>query len=274
VPLKLITSRNAKTKNLYIRGSYLGIAVDASCRTDKRSVAQSILKRIEDEIERGEYGPAKAARTSPTFLSAAVAYLEAGRRKRYVAKLIKHFGETPLSDIDQAAIDDAAVTLHPNAGAATRNVAVYTPVSAILHHAGVDLKLRRPKGAKGRVVTDWLRTEDADAIVGAAEQVGAEFGTLLRALLYTGLRLGEVLAWEWSNLNLDERAAWTRREKNGIESDVKLRPDLVAALQLLRPAEGRGRVFPLHQGGHLKHLLTRAKMAALGLPCPTRRPTG
>jgi integrase len=153
-------------------------------------------------------------------------------------------------------------------------VAVYTPVSAILHHAGVDLKLRRPKGAKGRVVTDWLRTEDADAIVGAAEQVGAEFGTLLRALLYTGLRLGEVLAWEWSNLNLDERAAWTRREKNGIESDVKLRPDLVAALQLLRPAEGRGRVFRLHQGGHLKHLLTRAKMAALGLPCPTRRPTG
>ena len=272
MPLKLIASRNSKTPNLYIRGTYLGIRVDASCRTNRRSVANAILKRIEGEIERGEYGRVRV--TSPTFLSAARAYLEAGRRKRYVAKLIRHFGETPLSEIDQDAIDDAALALHPNAGPGTRNAAVYTPVSAILHHAGVDLKMRRPKGAKGRVVTDWLRSEDADAIVVAADQIGAEFGTLLRCLLYTGLRLGEVLAWEWSDLNLDEGAAWTRREKGGIESDVKLRPDLVAALRVLRPTGGRERVFRYHQGGHLKHLLTRSKLAALGLPCPARRPIG
>ena len=155
MPLKLVTSRNAKTKNLYIRGKYLGIAVDKSCGTNKRSVAQAILKRIEKEIELGDYqkpvGPA-----APTFLSAAIAYLEAGRRKRYVAKLIKHFGETSLDQIDQTAIDAAAIALHPNASGATRNAAVYTPVSAILRHAGIDLKLRRPKGAKGRIVSDWL----------------------------------------------------------------------------------------------------------------------
>lgn len=251
MPLKIIPPRNSKTKNLYIRGAYLGVAVDTSCRTDKRSVAQSILKRIEGEIERGEYQKVKtsAVRTAPTFLSAAVAYLEAGRRKRYVAKLIKHFGETPLSEVDQKAIDDAAVALHPNAGPGTRNAAVYTPVSAILHLAGVDLKMKRPKGAKGRVVTDWLRPEDADAIIVAADQIDSEFGTLLRVLLYTGLRLGEALAWQWDDLNLAEASAWTRREKDGIESDARLRPDLVAALRALRPPEGRGRVFRLHQGG-------------------------
>jgi integrase len=275
VPLKLVKARNAKTSNLYIRGAYLGITVDQSCRTDRRSVAQSILKRIEGEIERGEYGKAKVASPkSPTFISAALAYLEAGRRRRYVAKLIKHFGETPLDQIDQAAIDAAAATLHPNAGNATRNAGVYTPVSAILHHAGVEIKLKRPKGAKGRIVTDWLRSEDADAVIVAADRISSEFGTLLRTLLYTGLRLGEVLAWEWADLNLDEGAAWTRREKGGIESDVKLRPDLVTALRALRPVEGKGRVFRFHQGGHLKHLLTRAKLAALGLPCPVRRPIG
>jgi integrase len=32
----------------------------------------------------------------------------------------------------------------------------------------------------------------------------AEFGTLLRALLYTGLRLGEVLEWHWEDLNLEK----------------------------------------------------------------------
>jgi integrase len=212
-------------------------------------------------------------------LSAAIAYLEAGRRKRYVAKnevrsgvLIKYFGETPLDQIDQAAIDAAAIALHPDASGATRNAAVYTPVSAILHHAGVDLKLRRPKGAKGRIVADWLRPEDANAIVVAADQISAEFGTLLRTLLYTGLRLGEVLnQWRWEDLNLDEGAAWTRREKGGIVSDAKLRPDLVATLRLMRPAEGQGRVFRFHQG---KHLLTRAKLVALALPCPVRRPVG
>ena len=271
MPLKLIKSRNSKTPNLYIRGAYLGIVVDQSCRTDRRPVAQSILKRIEGEIERGEY---RKARTPHTFLSAALAYLEAGRRKRYVANLIRHFGETPLDEIDQAAIDEAAATLHPNAGPGQRNAAVYTPVSAILHHAGADLKIKRPMGAKGRVVTDWLRSDDADVIIVAADQISVEFGTLLRTLLFTGLRLGEVLAWEWSDLNLDEGAAWTRREKGGIESDVRLRADLVAALRALRPTNGRGRVFRYHQGGHLKHLLTRSKLAALGLPCPARRPTG
>jgi hypothetical protein len=98
VPLKIIASRNSKTPYLYIRGAYLGIRVDQSWRTDRRSVANTILKRIEGEIERGEYQKVKIEpRVGPTFLSAALAYLEAGRRKRYVAKLIKHFGETPLS---------------------------------------------------------------------------------------------------------------------------------------------------------------------------------
>jgi Phage integrase family len=265
VPLKLIKSRNSKTPNLYIRGAYLGVSVDKSCGTNKRSVAQTILKRIEGEIERGEYR--LKVRTPRTFLSAALAYLEAGRRKRYVANLIRHFGETPLDEINQAAIDEAAVALHPNAGPGTRNAAVYTPMSAILRHAGVDLKMRRPRGAKGRIVTDWLRSEDADAIIVAADQIDTDFGTLLRTLLYTGLRLGEVLAWQWSDLNLDEGAAWTRREKGGIESDVKLRPDLVAALRTLGPTEGRGRVFRFHQGGHTSSIYCRVPSSPL-LVCP------
>ncbi|MGB6997305.1 MAG: hypothetical protein WBD96_07080, partial [Pseudolabrys sp.] len=33
-------------------------------------------------------------------------------------------------------------------------------------------------------------------------------------------------------------------------------------------------VFKFRQGGHLKYLLVRAKLAALGLSCPVRRPTG
>ena len=166
-----------------MRGSYLGIAVDKSCRTDKRSVARSVLATLERAIERCEYPP-KQASASETFLSAAIAYMEAGRSPRYVARPIKHLGATPLVDIDQATIDQAALTLFPHTTPGTRNAGVYTPVSAILHHAGVDLKLRRPKRAKGRVVTDWLRPEQAKSIIQAADgfdlEAAAPFPSLYR----------------------------------------------------------------------------------------------
>jgi hypothetical protein len=51
VPLKILKGRKAKSPNLYIRGSYLGVAVDQSTKTDKPSVAKNILKRIEREID-------------------------------------------------------------------------------------------------------------------------------------------------------------------------------------------------------------------------------
>jgi integrase len=274
MPLKIIPPRNKKTKNLYIRGTYLGIHVDKSSGTDRRSVARTILKRIEDEIERGEYPPREPSPRShePTFLSAAVAYLEAGRRPRYIARLIKHFGELPISEIDQAAVDAAAVELHPKAGPGTRNAAVYTPVSAILHHAGVDIKFRRPKGAKGRVVTDWLVPDDAFGIIRAADSFDREFATLLKFLLYTGIRLGAALRLQREDVRLDELTAWVRHQKKQPAADVRLREDLRDVLAKHLGSHDRRSVFRFHQGGHLKHLLVRAKLAYLGLPCPVRRP--
>jgi integrase len=276
MPLKLVPPRNGKGPNFTIRGSYLGVAVDKSSGTHKRSIALGVLRKLELAIERGEYPPKQVATGDQerTFLSAAVAYLEAGRRSRYVARLIKHFGATPLDQIDQAAIDDAAIALLPNVAPSTRNAAVYTPVSAILHHAGVDLNLRRPKGAKGRIVTDWLRQEDAAGIIQAADSFDTEFGLLLRFLLYTGLRLGEVLALRWSDIDLENDTVWARRKKGGIASDIRMRSDLKARLAAHGPQEPPRRVFRFHQGGDLKHKLTRAKLAYLELPCPVRRPIG
>jgi integrase len=266
--------RNPKTKDLYIRGTYLGVAVDKSCGTDRRSVANRILKDLERKIERGEYPPREAAPADapPTFLSAAVAYMEAGKRKKYVARLIKHFGAKPLAEINQAAIDEAATVLHPGCTAGTRNASVYKPISAI--HAGVEIKLRRPKGAKGRVVTDWLVPDDAFGIIAGAESFDPEFATLLKLLLYTGIRLGAALSLHREDLRLGESAAWVRHQKGQPASDVRLRDDLRDALAADLASHDNRRVFRFHQGGHLKHQLVRAKLAYLKLPCPVRRPNG
>ena len=102
MPLRLITSRNSKRRT-FISGGHTSVSLwtKAAELTDDRSL--SILKQIERN-RGGEYH-LRAESRSLDISKAAVAYLEAGRRKRYVATLIKHFGETPLSEIDQAAID-------------------------------------------------------------------------------------------------------------------------------------------------------------------------
>jgi integrase len=67
-----------------------------------------------------------------------------------------------------------------------------------------------------------------------------------------------------------------RAGRRGPTSDVLLRADLREGLAAHKEATAPGsqRVFRFHQGGWLKHLLTRAKLGALGLPCPDRRPKG
>lgn len=280
MPLKIVKARNKKTKNLYIRGTYLGVSVDQSSGTDRGPIARRIRDELAGAIERGEYPPREAAASpnEPTFLSAAIGYLETGNRSKrtrgYVAKLMKHFREIPLPEIDQEAIDKAAVALRPHAGPGTRNGAIYTPTSAILHHAKVEIKIRRPKGAKGRIVTDWLIPPDAFGIIRAADTFDGELAVLLMSLLYIGPRLGAALDMLREDVRLDESGAWMRHQKGQPAADVRLHDDLCEALGRHLASHDRQRVFRYHQGGHLKYQLLRAKLLYLGLSCPVRRPIG
>ena len=279
MPLKPVPPRQGKSPYWSIRGTYLGIYVDRSARTDRRSLVMRQIRELERRIERGEFPEKRTEPGAPTFLSAALAYLKARpqsrKRARYVGQLIAHFGETPLTAIDQQSADSAAIALYPGVTPASRNTYLYTPLSAILHHAGVNIVLARPKGAKGRVVTDHLDPPDAFAIIAAAEAFDRRFAMLLKFLLFTGCRLGEALAIRRrEHVRLDERRVWIATSKNGEPRDVRLREDLCAALASYIGDDRDGRLFPFHQGGHMKHLLTRAKLGALGLSCPTRRPKG
>ncbi|MGB8748283.1 MAG: tyrosine-type recombinase/integrase, partial [Pseudolabrys sp.] len=78
----------------------------------------------------------------------------------------------------------------------------------------------------------------------------------------------------WSEISLEERLARIRETKNDDPRTIRLRSDLCAELAARQPSEPSERVFKFRQGGHLKYLLVRAKLAALGLSCPVRRPTG
>jgi integrase len=268
MPLKLIPPRAGKTPYWSVRGTHLGVYVDKSTKLATKAKAAKLLAAWRDDIERDQFAKPGEA----TFLTAAVAYMEAGGERTYMAPLLEHFGETPLRRIDQAAIDGAALKLYPEASPATRNRQVYTVVSAVLKRAGIERPLRRPKGSQGQQRTDWLWPEQAFALFKSADEIDAEFGVFLRLLCYTGLRLSEALNLRWNDVRLDEGFAYVGKTKSGDPRAVFLTPGVVDILGQHRATQPQHikdrigeRVFRFTKSGRLYHLL-RVSKAAANLP--------
>jgi integrase len=203
--------------------------------------------------------------------------MQATGQRRGIAPLIRHFGETPLPEMTQAAIDTAAMALHPHVVPATRSRYVYIPVSAILHQALGDAcpRVKHTFGGKGAERKDFMWPEDAFAVIAEADKIEAEFGLYLRLLLYTGIRKSEGRTILAADVRPDDLAAWLKTSKNDDPRMLRLRADLAGDLAThLERHPGREHLFKFKEGGHFKHLLLRATMAACGLECPKRRPKG
>jgi integrase len=270
MPLKLRAPRPGKTPVYTIRGTYLGVYVEQSTGTGRREIAEQLLRKKRDEIERG----AVARPGEPNFADAAINYMTAGGERRFLAPLIQHFGTTALSAVNQAAIDHAAGVLYPAADAPTRNRQVYTPISAVLKRAGIESKVKRPIGWRGRRLTSWLTQEQAFAVFGAVAEIDApadtraELAVLLRLLCYTGMRLGDALGLQCRNVNIKDRTALLPITKNGKPRMVYLPKVAVDALRgLPRGLDRDARVFRFHNGGRLRDLLAMTmKGARVTLP--------
>ena len=270
MPLKLVPPRKGWSPYFRVRGTYLGVYVNRSTKSGKRAIANKVLAKWQSDIERGEFAEAE----EPTFASASLAYMNAGGDRRPMTPLLNYFGNTNLSKIGQSAIDAAAIALFPSEdiSQATRNREVYTPVSAVLKFAGVDFKIRRPKGSRGRVITRWLWPEQAFRIFDAARSIDPEFAILLEQLCYTGPRLSEELRLTCDDVRLSESFAFLRSTKNGDPRAVHLPTYAVASLaNHPRGLDWKGqRVFKFNKGGNLYWLLEAACMVASGLPKPQR----
>ena len=211
------------------------------------------------EIDSGALTP----QTGPTFFDAAEAYLLDNGDARFLPPIVDRIGGKPLAALTQDVIDSLAHSLYPAATPATRNRQVYTPISAVLKHAGVDQKLRRPKGWRGRVRSDWMEPEQAFRLLEAARKIDAEFGAFLTLLLYTGMRLSEALGMMRSDTGTENAYALVRATKNGEPRGVFLPPAAVEAVRAQDGAARRdGRVWRFTKCGRLYSLLKAAKAAA------------
>lgn len=277
MPLKLKPPRPGKTPNWSIRGTHLGVRVDESTGTSNEALAKQVLAARRREIERSVTSPSAVtdAPKGAAFVEAAVAYIESGGDGQYLGKwddverrwtggVLTRLGDKLLSDINQQEIDRAAVALYPDASAATRNRQVYTPISAVLKHAGIDFKIKRPKGWRGQARVDWLQPDQAFRLIDAATEKDAEFGIFLTFLLYTGCRLNEALALTCDKLLLSETFAYFPRTKNNDPRGVHLPPVLVTALANHPRGLDRGqqRVFRFRKCGRLYTFMGDVKKAA------------
>ena len=130
----------------------------------------------------------------------------------------------------------------------------------MLKRAGIDKRIHRPKGWRGRKSISWLEPEQAFALFNAADKLDAEFGMFLRLLCYTGMRLGECLAVKISELDLKRQAIYLPETKNGQARTVHLTPELVTALANHPRGLDRNqseRLIRFHSGGRLRDLLSK-----------------
>jgi integrase len=246
MPLKLIPPHKTPGGTCFaVHGSYLGVSVRRSARTDRRQVAQAVLKSIEREIEQGRFADGPPPKVSG-FADAALGYLkDCGTSEvGYVKALLEHFRDTPLAQFTRDLIDEGEEALYPGRrdtfAAGTLNRQYRAPLAAVLHHAskrGLCAWVKVEKYAEEQR-TAWLEPEQAARLIAAARTVDAaktkhNFARLAPLLVFafgTGARLSESLNLTWADVDLAAAHAILRDTKNGKTYGIHLAPVVVAEL--------------------------------------------
>lgn len=262
MPLRI--TRRADRDGLWITGTVTaagaqtGVRVRIRAGTDDAKLAREEAAAIEARMLRdAHHGERRGARG---WGEAVASYLthqaRAAGTQALLIRLTRHFGDTPLREIGQEAVDRArAIVLRPEArpGTVLRNLVV--PVRAILGHAHkrgwCDLPLieapAQPAGRTRALLPDeYLQLHAAAA---------PHLRPILTWLVGTGCRMGETLALNWGQVDLGAARATLEADttKAGRRRGVALPPAVVAALAGLdyaarEPTTGR-RIRVAHRTG-------------------------
>lgn len=226
----------------WLRGTIGRRRIRESTGTDDRALAEEYRAQRETALYRaaihGEAGPV-------TFAAAALSYLDVAERspstRHRLGRLLPHIGSAlTCRQIDQATLDRVArATLAAKARPATRMREIVTPVRAVLQHAARRGWCQVPAFEAVRLPpsrTLWVTPPEAALIVAAG---APHLRPLLEYLLCTGCRLGEALALDWRDIDLEHRRATVHQTKSGRDRIVDLAPRAIAALHRLQGRDGR-----------------------------------
>ncbi|MEM9058956.1 MAG: site-specific integrase [Pseudomonadota bacterium] len=271
MPLNL--ERRPGRPTWYIRGTLAGRKIRESTGVTRKADAELIRaqreREILDEITLGR-------RATYTFADAVIAYLEANGDRRFLDRILAHFGpERRLHTITNESAHAAARALYPDAAPATQNRQVITPISAVYMRAALDdivpprrfRKLAQPKGRRTR----WLDPLEAERLLEAA---APHLLPILMFLIGTGARPNEALTLTRDRLHLEAGQAWLTETKTDRPRMVRFPARTAAVLEAMPEREipevfatpkGRAYIVSKHRGGQISAAFRAAcDLAGLG----------
>lgn len=266
--LKLI--KRPKSPYWIARGTINGIRLERSTGETSKPEARKKVAEIEREALAG---PKPTGWRDMSFARAMTAYIDSGKDARFLDRVLEHFQETPIAEIDNAAMSRAANMIYPGRSPATIRRQLYVPVNAIINFVK-DEKLRAPKGGGAR--TMFVMPDLADRIIQASTtQPSPWLPALITFLFGQGARAGETFAIDGrDDIDLAGRWAMLRDTKNGHERRVTLQPRVVAALSrlpnigepgpLFRRFDGKPFAEKVGRGGQVRTAFATAVDAAGG----------
>ena len=235
--------------------------IERSTRAGSYKEAKKACKALERQYWERAYS---STGTAKTFAEAALTYMQTTGNDRYVDALLRHFGVTKLSNIDQDAANQAASILYPDCKPSTLNRQVYTPLLAIMNMAarrgrGLRPEIERPKGHRDRPPIEIPPDEWFDKVL---PRCSPKLGALLMFWTLCGRRTGEAITMKPSQIDVLRKEATIGHTKNGEPIVVPLPDTFMDWLASIPNWRQQERVFGYkYSSGVYKALRTACKKA-------------
>jgi len=233
----------------WIFGHINGVRLDGSLRTKIKKVAEEIAKkRVEKALEETEGVRLTGKIRLPALFDKYLEYCRSNNRastceiKSHIVKpLLAYFGDVPLKAITFERMEDyKAARL-----ALVKPSTINRELSLIKHalHLAVEWgyvsvspaakvkKLREPAGR-----ATFLTETEAEKLLAACSD---DIRPVVVTALHTGMRRGEILALDWSNVDLDRRQIRIIDSKNHESRVVPINEILYNMLEELPDRQGK-----------------------------------
>jgi integrase len=263
-----------------------------------KKAANAVASTIRAKLQLGEFG-FEEQKPVPTFKDHAKMWLslphdwKESTRENYLNNLNNHilpaFGSMPVNEIKRKDLKLFFDKLLSKGVASNTVALIRAPISGVLSHALdseliehnpiVGLKMIQRKSA---LEVEPLSKEEVALLLKSAQQYnGGTYSPSILCALRTGMRIGEIKALKWKDLDFENRLIEVKRScrqgrvtkpKNGKSRRVDMTPHLTETLKALQTAQKKNSlqkgipfsewVFANNRGGTLLYKTFRKALLA------------
>lgn len=194
----------------WIAGTINGQRIRESTGTSIQAIAEQYATKRELEAHKVKiYGEESVI----TIAAAINLYLDAKKSDRFLLPILTQWGHKKIKDIKPGHVHDLCRTIHPNAGPATYNRQVITPIQAVINHAA-------KRGLCNPIKIERFKVERKIPSVGTQDWLEAfiahsspHLGALALFMAYTGARISEAVRLQWNDVDFDNQIAILKQTK-------------------------------------------------------------